>query len=55
MHIVNLTPFDINGKGNLSSRLLPLTEVSLGLLPLAELFLKLLPQTEISYIWCFLV
>jgi hypothetical protein len=41
---MNLSPFDINGKGNFPSGLLPLTELPLGLLPLTELSLRLLPQ-----------
>jgi hypothetical protein len=55
MDLMNLSPFDINGKGNYSSEILPLTEPSLGLLPLTELFLKLLPQLEMSFLWCFLM
>jgi hypothetical protein len=44
MHLINLSPFDINGKGNFPSGLLPLTELSLGILPLTELFLKFSPK-----------
>jgi hypothetical protein len=55
MHLMNLSPFDINGKGNIPSGLLPLTELSAGMLLLTELSLKLLPQNELSSLWRFLV